>query len=155
MPDPAVLRGMSVPVIALDGFLGADAPTAGSTSAPVALMATRHLLELGHRTVGHVAGPADWPQADGRHAGWLEALTEAGRSSPAAGAGRRLVARAGYQAGRRMLDEDPSTTAVFVANDQMALGADARLRRGGPAGARRRRVVGFDDIPEASFFSRR
>ena len=150
MPDPAVLRGLSVPVIALDGFLGADAPTAGVDQRAGGVMATRHLLELGHRTVGHITGPTGWPQADARQAGFLEALDQAGLEAGPVVPGD-WSPRAGYQAVQRILDENPSTTALFVANDQMAMGAMRALTEAGRRVPHDVSVVGFDDIPEASF----
>ena len=65
-----------VPVVAVDQFAGAVA-------------ATRHLLELGHRTVWHIAGPDDWLEARQRVAGWRHALEAAGADAPTA-AHRRL-----------------------------------------------------------------
>src|SRR5215203_639358 len=77
-PDQAVLRDLPVPLIALDGFLGRDTPTAGVDQLAGGAMATRHLLELGHRRLAHITGPADWPQAGARQEGFLRALSEAG-----------------------------------------------------------------------------
>ena len=80
-----------MPVVAVDQFAGAAA-------------ATRHLLELGHRTVWHVAGPADWLEARQRIDGWRHALEAAG-ADVAAAARRATGARAsGYELGRRLLD---------------------------------------------------
>jgi DNA-binding LacI/PurR family transcriptional regulator len=116
-----------VPVVAVDQFAGAAA-------------ATRHLLELGHRTVLHIAGPGDWYESRQRIAGWLHAMEEA-RAEPRTPLVGDWSARAGYELGRRLMEE-PHVTAVFVANDQMALGLLRVLH-----------VVGFDDIPEAAFFT--
>ena len=60
-------------------------------------------------------------------------------------------ARSGYELGRRLAG-DPAVTAMFVANDQMALGAAAGAARGRPAIPDDVSVVGFDDIPEAAYF---
>jgi DNA-binding LacI/PurR family transcriptional regulator len=140
VPVTAVEAGPddTVPVVAVDQHGGAEA-------------ATRHLLELGHRTVWHVAGPADWLEAEQRVAGWRAALRKAGARAP------RLLrgdwsARSGYELGRE-LARAPEVTAVFVANDQMALGLLRRLHEEGCAIPRQVSVVGFDDIPEAGFFT--
>ena len=58
----------------------------------------------------------------------------------------------GYEVGRRLLD-DPDLTAVFVANDQMALGLLRALHEQGVRSPATSSVVGFDDIPEAEFFT--
>ena len=59
--------------------------------------------------------------------------------------------RSGYEAGR-VLAKDPQVTAVFAANDQMALGLLLALREGGPAVPGDVSVVGFDDTPESAFY---
>jgi len=128
----------SVPVVAVDQHAGAVA-------------ATRHLLDLGHRTVWHVAGPADWPEAAERVRGWRDALAAAGARPPPLLRGD-WSARAGYELGRR-LAADARVTAVFVGNDQMALGLLRRLHEVGRQAPGQISVVGFDDIPEAAYFT--
>jgi DNA-binding LacI/PurR family transcriptional regulator len=126
-----------VPVVAVDQFAGAAA-------------ATRHLLELGHRTVWHVAGPDDWQESRLRVAGWRHALAEAGAEAPAPLTGD-WSARAGYDLGRQLI-ADPGVTGVFVANDQMALGLLRVLHEAGRDVPGDVSVVGFDDVPEAAYF---
>jgi len=128
----------SVPVVAVDQYAGAVA-------------ATRHLLDLGHRTVWHVAGPADWPEAIERVRGWRATLAAVGIRPPPLLRGD-WSARAGYELGRK-LAEDSKVTAVFVGNDQMALGFLRRLHEAGRSAPRDISVVGFDDIPEAAYFT--
>jgi DNA-binding LacI/PurR family transcriptional regulator len=127
-----------VPVVAVDQFAGAAA-------------ATRHLLELGHRTVWHIAGPGDWYESRQRIAGWLHAMEEA-RAEPRTPLVGDWSARAGYELGRRLMEE-PRVTAVFVANDQMALGLLRVLHEAGRRVPGDVSIVGFDDIPEAAFFT--
>ena len=150
MPEPGVLSGLSVPVIALDGFLGDETPTAGVDQLAGGVMATRHLLELGHRELAHIRGPEAWPQADARHTGFNEALANAGLAPGPVVTGD-WSPRAGYEGCLRILDEHPSTTALFVANDQMAMGALRALDESGRRVPDDVSVVGFDDIPEAAF----
>ncbi|MCW2982443.1 MAG: lacI2 [Conexibacter sp.] len=116
-----------------------------------AAMATRHLLELGHRTVFHLAGPSDFLEAGRRVAGWRATLQEAGAEihEPLVG---DWSARSGYVAGQELLD-DPRVTAVFVANDPMALGLLRAVHERGRDVPGDVSVVGFDDVPEAAFFS--
>jgi DNA-binding LacI/PurR family transcriptional regulator len=128
----------AVPVVAVDQFGGA----AG---------ATRLLLDLGHRTVWHIAGPRDWLEAQLRVDGWRATLAAAGREAPAVMIGD-WSPRSGYQIGQR-LAEEPGVTAVFVANDQMALGVLRALHERGLAIPGAVSVVGFDDIPEAQYFT--
>jgi DNA-binding LacI/PurR family transcriptional regulator len=127
----------AVPVVAIDQFAGAAA-------------GTRHLLDLGHETVWHVAGPQDWLEARQRLDGWRVTLAAAGAEVPEPLVGD-WSARAGYDLGRR-LSTDPGVTAVFVANDQMALGVLRAMHEAGRPIPDRVSVVGFDDVPEAPFF---
>ncbi|WP_051324972.1 LacI family DNA-binding transcriptional regulator [Candidatus Solirubrobacter pratensis] len=139
LPLVAVEAGPAdaVPLASVDQFAGAAA-------------ATRHLLELGHATVWHVAGPADWLEAQQRIAGWRATLQEAGVTPPEPLVGD-WSATSGYQLGHR-LAERADVTAIFVANDQMALGVLRALHEAGRAIPGDVSVVGFDDIPEAPFF---
>jgi DNA-binding LacI/PurR family transcriptional regulator len=139
MPVVAVEAGPveAVPVVAVDQFAGAVA-------------ATRHLLELGHRTVWHIAGPADFLEARERIDGWQSALEAAGADVPPVLSGD-WSARSGYELGQRLATVS-DVTAVFAANDQMALGTLRALHEVGRQVPRDISIVGFDDIPEAQFF---
>jgi DNA-binding LacI/PurR family transcriptional regulator len=116
-----------------------------------ATLATRHLLELGHRTVHHISGPSGWPEARERLAGWRAALTGAGAPVPEPPVGD-WSARSGYEAGRA-LAADPDVTAVFCANDQTAIGMLRALTEAGRRVPQDVSVAGFDDIPEAPYLS--
>src|SRR5262245_44370682 len=139
MPVVAVEAGPeeAVPVVAVDQVAGAAA-------------ATRHLLDLGHRTVWHVAGPSDWLEARQRIEGWTTALGEAGADVPPLLSGD-WSARSGYDLGQRLATV-ADVTAIFAANDQMALGILRALYEAGRDVPRDISIVGFDDQPEAPFF---
>ena len=116
-----------------------------------ARLATAHLLDLGHQTVHHVHGPKGWLDADARAHGWRTELRSRKCRVPRALDGD-WSSRSGYVAGRK-LAEDPSVTAIFVANDQMALGVMLALsdsQRKVPAQVS---VVGFDATAESEYFS--
>jgi DNA-binding LacI/PurR family transcriptional regulator len=138
-PLVAVGAGGDVPfpAVAVDHRAGAE-------------RAVRHLLSLGHETVLHLAGPADWVDASGRADGWRAALEAAGREVPDAPTGD-WSARSGYEIGRQIAAE-PEVTAVFAANDAMALGLLRALREAGRDVPGEVSVVGFDDVPEAAYF---
>jgi len=140
VPVVAVEAGRpgSVPVVAVDQFAGA-------------VSATQLLLDLGHRTVWHIAGPRDFLEAQQRVEGWRATLSAAGAEAPPVLTGD-WSPRSGYEIGRR-LAEDPEVTAVFVANDQMALGVLRALHERGRSIPREISIVGFDDIPEAQYFT--
>jgi len=139
-----------LPVVAVDGGLVADLPIVCVDQAVGASLVTQHLLDLGHPTVHHVAGPADWLEAEERVSGWRDTLRRAGCPVPEPLRGG-WTAELGYEAGRQ-LAEDPAVTAVFAANDQTALGVVRALQDGGRHVARDVSVAGFDDVPEAPFY---
>ncbi len=126
-----------VPVVAVDQYAGA-------------VSATRHLLDLGHESVWHISGPPDWLESRERIDGWRTTLEAAGAQAPPPLPGD-WSARAGYDHGRR-LSADPAVTAIFAANDQMALGVLRALHEAGRAIPDEVSVVGFDDIPESPYF---
>ena len=126
-----------VPVVAVDQVAGAAA-------------ATEHLLALGHETVWHLAGPSDWLEARDRVAGWRSALAAAGVEAPEPLVGD-WSPRSGYELGSRLADGGPPS-AVFVANDQMALGVLRAFHERGVEVPRDCSVVGFDDVPEAAYY---
>lgn len=128
----------AVPVVAVDHVAGAAA-------------ATQHLLELGHPTVRHIAGPPEWLEARQRIAGWRAVLEAAGAevAPPLVG---DWSSRSGYELAQR-LPATPEVTAVFVANDQMALGLLRYLHEQSRQLPHDISIVGFDDIPEAAYFT--
>ncbi|WP_431774054.1 LacI family DNA-binding transcriptional regulator [Streptomyces cucumeris] len=112
--------------------------------------AVRHLLDLGHTTVWHVAGPEESYAAQRRTAAWRSELERAGCDVPPPLRGD-WSAESGYQAGLRLARE-AGCTAVFAANDQMALGVLRALHDNGLTVPGQVSVVGFDDIPDAGSF---
>ena len=153
--EGAVQIEVDIPVLTLGRFPGLSGEhviTVGGDADVLTEAATRHLLSLGHRTVRHVAGPQRWWTARERAEGWRRALKAAGAEEKPMIEGDWTPA-SGFAAGRRLLDDDPALTAVFVANDDMAIGV---MRALGDAGRRVPQdvsVVGFDDIPAASYLS--
>ena len=129
-----------------DRYPVVDTDQAGGTRAAV-----EHLLDLGHTTVHHVTGPERSYSARHREATWREVLTAHGRAVPDPVAGD-WTAPSGYTAGLS-LAEDPTCTAVFCANDEMALGLLRALAEKGRRVPQDVSVVGFDDIPLAAGFT--
>jgi len=113
--------------------------------------ATRHLIELGHRSILHIAGPEDSMDAAERVRGWRSALSENSLVAlePLAG---DWTPGSGFRAVEQLAGND-SYTAIFAANDQMALGAIHGLIRQGISVPGDVSIIGFDDIPEAEHFS--
>lgn len=127
-----------LPAVAIDHYSGAA-------------VATRHLLELGHRTAFHIAGPTDRTDPGPRFAGWLDTLVAAGVDIPLPMVGD-WSAEAGYECGCRLAARR-EVTAIFAANDQMALGVLRALSEAGRCVPRDVSVVGFDGIPQGEFFN--
>lgn len=147
----AVLRlPASVPVVTVTGGLGAQLPIVRVDQREGARLMTAHLLDLGHRTVHHLSGPAGWLEAEERVLGWRSALLQAGRRVPEVLSGD-WSARSGHEHGRALAG-DPTVTAVFAANDQMALGLVRALAEVGLSVPDDVSVGGFDDVPEAEFY---
>lgn len=152
-------RPSDLPAVFVGGVLGGGAdepPGAGVRAIGIdqfggAVVAVRHLLDLGHRTVHHLAGPQDWLDARRRLEGWRHTLADAGapRAEPVFG---DWSPRSGHVAMRALIDAEPDLTAVFAANDQMALGALRALDEAGRRVPADVSIVGFDDVPEAEFF---
>ena len=139
-----------MPLVAAEAGPAHGAPVVAVDQVAGAASATRHLLDLGHRTVWHISGPPDFIESRQRRDGWRATLEAAGAEVPEPLVGD-WSPRAGYELGRR-LSRDPAVTAVFVANDQMALGLLRRCTRPGAQVPGELSVVGFDDIPEAAYF---
>jgi DNA-binding LacI/PurR family transcriptional regulator len=113
--------------------------------------AVQHLLDLGHRTVHHLAGPeSSWPSRV-RTAAWQRCLEEAGVPAPPLWRGD-WTAESGYRMGR-LIAQDPSATAVFSANDDMAFGLIRALHEAGLRVPQDVSVVGFDAIELSEFLS--
>ena len=141
---------LGIPVVITQGVSAGQPMAAGIDQHAGAVLATEHLLDLGHRKVAHVAGPADWVEAVQRRDGWRDA--HAGRGLlPGPELAGDWSAQSGYEAGRLIAD-DPDITAVFAANDAMALGLLKALHERGRRVPEEVSVVGFDDVPEAAFY---
>jgi DNA-binding LacI/PurR family transcriptional regulator len=115
-----------------------------------ARLATRHLLELGHRDVLHLAGPEGWVETDARLQGYREEMA-AWNLAPLRAPVGDWTAESGYRAGQGLL-RTPGFSAVFSSNDQMALGLVHALSEAGLSIPQDVSVVGFDDVPEAAHY---
>jgi DNA-binding LacI/PurR family transcriptional regulator len=145
---------VDVPVLSLGrfpGLTGSHITITGVDGSEAGRMATEHLRSLGHRTVWHVAGPQRWWSARDRLDGWRATLRETGALEPPWIEGDWSPA-SGYAAGSR-LARNPDVTAVFVANDDMAIGVMRAFAEAGRSVPDDVSVVGLDDIPPAAFQS--
>ncbi len=155
-PRPQTARALGallgkVALVAVGADAASDVPSVAVDNVRGGELATRHLLELGHATVWHVAGPQAWTDARQRLAGWREALGAAGIPEPPLLQGD-WTARSGYELGLEVLAR-PEVSAVFAANDQLALGLLRRLHEAGRDVPREISIVGVDDLPESAYFT--
>ena len=117
-----------------------------------ARQATDHLLALGRRRIGHLAGPLPWREAQDRHDGWRDALRDAGVEPGPVVPGTWTPA-SGETGFAQLLALDPELDGLFVANDQMALGVLHVAHARGIAIPEAIAVVGFDGLDEAAHFT--
>ena len=110
--------------------------------------AVRHLIELGHSRILHIAGPRDWVEADHRMRGYLAEM-DANDLPPRPPVLGDWTAQFGFEAGLELLRTEDAT-AVFAGNDHMALGFMHAVRAIGRSVPEDVSVVGFDDVPEAA-----
>ncbi|SEE94825.1 DNA-binding transcriptional regulator, LacI/PurR family [Arthrobacter alpinus] len=139
-----------LPTVVIDskpdrGYIMVDTDQGGG-----AQQATEHLLSLGHANVWHIGGPQASFSASHRAGAWRLTLNTAGVTPPEVIYGDWST-ESGYQAGLE-LGSRPEVTAIFAANDHMALGAMRALHELGRKIPRDVSVVGFDDLDEASSF---
>lgn len=156
VPHETILREahglrLDIPMLVVEGDLSRTPLALGVDNSQGGRIATAHLLSLGHETVVHLSGPIGWAEAHARRDGWRHELEAQGRRVPPLRWGGDWSARSGYETGRSLARE-PDVTAVFVANDQMALGFVRALREAGRRVPEDVSVVGFDDLPEVEFF---
>ncbi len=139
-----------VPLVAVGCGIRAPLPSVAIDNLSGAANATQYLLDLGHETVHHIAGPDNWVDAQERVEGWQRTLRAAGAPEPDMLRGD-WSARSGYEIGHK-LAAMPEVTAVLCGNDPMALGLLRALAERGKRVPGDVSVVGFDDVPEAAFF---
>jgi DNA-binding LacI/PurR family transcriptional regulator len=142
---------LGVPLLAVEPIGRAGFHSVSIDHYAGARAAVRHLVELGHTRILHLAGPADAVDAIARVRGWRDELGETGLvvTEPMAG---DWSPQSGYIFGQQIASRR-DFTAVFAANDQMALGLIHGLSDGGLVVPRDVSVIGFDDVPEAAHFS--
>lgn len=112
-------------------------------------LAVEHLLDLGHRRIGHLAGPSTWRSSVVREETWRSTLRRHGLEVPEPARGD-WSARSGYEAAVELLAREP-VTALLAANDHMAVGALRALAEAGLSVPGDVSLVGFDDVPEAAY----
>jgi len=151
----ALITEQNTPIVVADRqMLDADADVVLVDNYRGGYLATEHLISLGHRRIGIITGPSDTtPSADRVH-GYMDALSTAGLPVD-----ESLIVKGDFRYGsgaigaRQLVDLKEPPTAIFACNDAMAMAAMAIMRERGLAIPDDISIIGFDDIPQASFTS--
>jgi DNA-binding LacI/PurR family transcriptional regulator len=149
----AVVRSeaTTIPLIVVEGELSGQGLSVGVDQMEGARLATQHLVDLGHRDIVHVSGPLTWTEARARRAGYVEVMRAARLQVRADLEGDWSPAR-GYAIGRELVKRK-DFSAIFVANDQMAIGILHAFAQAGIAVPDDVSLIGFDDVPEAAYLN--
>ena len=140
----------TTPMLAISENAQADYASVSMHSYVAGVNATRHLVELGHRRIVHIAGPRTRNEAGERERGYRDAMSDAGLEPVVVAGALEWDAAAGRDAAARM---DPgSFTGVVAANDEIALGFMSAVARQGLFAPADFSIVGVDDMPEAEYF---
>lgn len=147
------LRRQGIPAVLVDRKIDSEVSCSVSVDDVAgAALAVRHLAEQGHERIGYVSGPAQLPQVRDRHEGALLAMRECGLDDDALSVIEvpALDVPSGRDAGSRLLGRRERPTAVFCANDLLALGLLQALFAAGVRVPEDVALVGYDDIEFAA-----
>ena len=139
----------SIPTVIVEGEDVGKIPSVNVDQILGAQLAVEHLISLGHKRIAHISGPENWFETQKRIEGWKCALDKSKLSKKSLVAGY-WSARSGYEATKEIL-KDPKVTAIFAANDSMALGALKALSEAKIAVPAKMSLIGFDNLPESEF----
>lgn len=147
---PAVLTARGVPFVLALRTDDQSLSSVGDDSLG-GYLATRHLLDLGHRRIGVITGPSYASSSRGRVSGYRRAMAEAGiELDPSLITGASFSIDAGVEGAEALLNLPAPPTAIFAVNDNTAIGAMSALRRRDLYLPRDISLVGYNDIPIVS-----
>ena len=150
----AIMPQFAVPVLFLTTSPQTNTPSISIDNYLGGCIATQHLLDQGYRKIGHMAGPLSWWEARARRNGWQDTLAKAGISvNQDHWVEGNWSTSSGYGACQKLMKHYPDMEAVFVANDQMALGFLKYAHEQSLSIPQDLAVVGFDGIPETAYYS--
>ncbi len=148
------LHHISIPIVFLNVQPRPNLITAVIDNKLGGHIATQHLIDQGRQNIGIITGPMEWWEARQRELGWREALAANGRFVDESYiTNGDWTPSSGERSIQMLLEWHPEMDAVFVCNDQMALGAMKVAQQMGRQIPQDLAVIGFDDIPEAPYFS--
>jgi len=145
----------SVPVVAVDSSRGTERiPNIVSDNRGGSRQAAEHLLQLGHRRIGYISGNLPGEVSEARRDGFLHALREAGVAhDPQLVVEGDYELESGFVGAGRLLNQARPPSAIACANDTMAFGVYRRAHEMGLRIPQDLSVVGFDDLPAASYLT--
>ena len=141
----------SIPFVLVSNELGIKAPSVVFDQRHGTEIALQHLIDLGHRQIAEIHGPVMHIDARLRHETFSSFLQSKGLTPGPSVAGDFEVP-SGYKAANQLLEQKKPFTAIFIANDRMALGALRALDEHGLRVPEDISIVGFDDMMEAAYF---
>ena len=155
-PLHAELRRLNVATVVIDpaGVPGHDVPTVGAANWSGAVAATEHLISLGHRRIGFIAGPRTLVCSRTRLDGYRAALEAAEIAvDPELIVQGDFYHESGFKGAEQLLSLSRPPTAIFASSDQMALGGYEAVRQRGLRVPDDVSIIGFDDLPEVRWSS--
>ncbi|ROQ36598.1 DNA-binding LacI/PurR family transcriptional regulator [Frondihabitans sp. PhB188] len=149
-PTPEMMVAQDIPVVVAGNRARAipGATVISSDDARGARIATQHLIDLGHIHIGHLTGEGG--SAALRGESYRQTMIDAGLEPITRSGSGRTNEPDGFAAAQRLLADEPATTAVFAANDTMALGALAAVHDIGRRVPEDVSLIGYDNSPLAS-----
>jgi len=138
-----------IPVVTIDSMYQMDELAVSVDNFAGGASATQHLIDLGHRNIIHVSGPSNWFESSARSAGYTATMLNASLMPQIINGDWNL--KTGYLVGKGLDIDGLGITAIFLANDRMAIGLLHSMRERGVEVPGRLSVVGFDDVEETEF----
>lgn len=144
-------KAFGIPVVTLDSMYRMDELAVSVDNFSGGVAATQHLIDLGHRNIVHISGPKGWFESTTRSAGYTSTMLNA-NLLPQIIDGDWEIAT-GYKIGQELDVLGKGITALFIANDRMALGFIHAMREKGISIPDQISIVGFDDLEETAYSS--
>lgn len=139
------------PAVLVEGETSKTIPSVNIDQISGAYEITTHLIGLGHKKIAHISGPKDWYEAQKRIEGWKLALSEKNLEQSFLFEGDWST-HSGYKFAQIII-KNPQISAIFAANDAMALGVIKAISESSREIPRNISVVGFDDVPESKYLT--
>ena len=149
----AILEQATIPAVFIDSLATPTLPSVSTDDALGGYLATQYLIQQGHKKIAHISGAPSLEITEQRIQGYQQALTEYDLVYPhiISPASMQWDYQAGYDCMKRLLDSESRPTAVFIAGDELAIGAYRALYETGLSIPDDMSIVGFDDIEVAAF----